>query len=186
MNNVNKNIEEAQKSAPILCQAIHPSAFPPGASTLSPSILMIGAEWPTLPNCAEISHMAQALTKTATSNTTTPAAVGISKINSNRAWPTDGQIASPRPPTDPDNDAMLASSFGGSDDIFEYVESTENAPSRSVNTPDLVVHTRDLETMHKVPEEGFNTIVRLRAIFSHIGDLKITELVDAETNLTKT
>ena len=80
---------------------------------------------------------------------------------------------------------MLASSFGGSDDIFEYVESTENAPSRLVNTPDLVVHTRDLETMHKVPEEEFNTIVRLRAIFSHIGDLKITELVDAETNLTK-
>ena len=53
----------------------------------------------------------------------------------------EGQNVSPRPPDEPDSDVTSAAGFGGGDNNSEYVDSTENAPTSSAITPDLVGHT---------------------------------------------
>ena len=72
---------------------------------------MRGAEWPALLVRADTAYMPSLLTETAASDPTTPEAVGGSKINSNCARPTDGQSASPSPPTNPGSDITLAASI---------------------------------------------------------------------------
>ena len=140
MTTVNRNITDSHKAAPILCQAIPQVVFHPDALVFSPSVLMRGAEWPTLPSGAKTSHVAQSLTNTFDHKTATPAAVGSRKINSNCAWPTDDQIMSPIPPGKTHSDVMSAASFWGSDGDSEYCESAKNSPSRLANIPDITGH----------------------------------------------
>ena len=109
--NVIQNIKEAKESIPILFQPIPLVVFHPDAPTFSPSVLIIVFKWITLPACANTAQASQALTETTTPNTATLETVGSSKINSNRARPTGGQIVSPSPPAKLDSDVMLAASF---------------------------------------------------------------------------
>ena len=81
--NTNQNTEVAHKSALILCQANPPVVFYPYAPLFSPSAPTGREEWPVLPSRAETTHAEQALTKTSTPDTATPAAGGIGKRNSN-------------------------------------------------------------------------------------------------------
>ena len=81
--NVSQNIKKAQESARTLCQAIPLAIFHPDAPSLSPSILARGAEWPTLPTCANTANAAQELTETAALNPVTPAAV---KLRTSNGW----------------------------------------------------------------------------------------------------
>ena len=115
-------------------------------------VLTRGVKWPALPARAKTAHTVHMLADTSAPDTSTPAAVGSGKINSNCAQPTDGQIASHRLPTNPDSDFMSTASFGGNDSNYEYVKSAENLPSRSDNTLDLVGPIRKLDTMHEVSE----------------------------------
>ena len=80
----------------------------------------------------------------------TSTAIGRNKINSNCAQPIYGQIASPSPPSNPDNDITLAASFGGSDGNSDYVRSAKNSPTRLASKPDLEGHINELETMQEV------------------------------------
>ena len=124
--NAIQNIDEAQEAAPTLCQTTPLVVFQPDAPAFSPSVLMRGAECSSLPARSKTDHTTPALTETANPNLATLASVGSGKINPNRAQPTDGQSASPSPPTDPDSDVTSAASFGGSDSNSDYVESAEN------------------------------------------------------------
>ena len=56
--NVNQNIGEANKAAPILWQAISPFVFHPDALTFLPIVPTGKYEWPDLPDCEETAHMA--------------------------------------------------------------------------------------------------------------------------------
>ena len=159
--------------------------FHPDSLALSPSILTRGAKWPALPARADTTHAAPELTETATPDPATPAAVGFGKINSNRARPTDGQTASPSPPADPDSDVTLAASLVGSDGDSDYVDSEEKSPMSLSNTPDLTGHIRELEAIHEVSEGDIDAIARPTVLFSHTNELKIPELVNAETNPLK-
>ena len=180
--NVSQTIEEAQKAAPTLCQAITQVVFHLDALAFSPSVLTRGAEWPALPARADTAHAAPALTKTAAPDPATPAAVGSCKRNSNRARPTDGQTGSPSPPTDPDSDVLSVASIGGSDGDSDYVESAENSPTSPANTLDLAGHIIELEAIHEVSEGELNGIARPTVLFYHTDDLEIPELADAETD----
>ena len=102
--------------------------------------------------------------------------------NLNCAQPTDGKIASPRPPINPDSDITLTASFGGNDSNYEYVKSTKNSPLRSANTPDLAGQIRKKKMMHEVSMGEIDVIVQPTVLFSHTDELKIPELVDADTN----
>ena len=76
-----------------------------------------------------------------------------------QAQPTNGQIAYHSPPTGPDNNVMLAASFGESNGNSDYVESAENSPRSSANTPDLEGHISEMETTQKVSEGEIDAIV---------------------------
>ena len=181
-NQRESKIEEAQEAPLTLCQATPPVVFHPDALVLSPSVLTRGAKWPALPAHAETAHASPALTETASPNPPTPAATGSGKINSNHARPTYGQIAPPSPPADPDSDVTSVASFGGSYGESDYVELAKNSPIISSKTPDLKGHTRKLEKMHKVSEGEINAIVRPTVLFSHIDEIKIPELADADAD----
>ena len=122
-----------------LCQAISLVIFHPDIPDFLPSVLTGGAKWPVLSAHANTDHTAPALTETAAPNPTTPAAVGSSKINSNRERPTDGQTASTSLSANPDSDVMSVASIGGSDGDSDCVELDENSPMIPANTRDLAV-----------------------------------------------
>ena len=143
--NVIQNIDEDQGAARTLCHDTPPFVFHPYEPAFSPRFLTRGAEWPVLLARADTAHATQALTDTDNPNPDTPATIRIGKINTNCAQPTDGKIAFPSPPNNPDSDVMLVASFGGSDSDSDYVESSKNSPTRSTNTPDLRGHIRELE-----------------------------------------
>ena len=126
--NVNRNIKEEHKADPILYQDIPPVMFYPDAPAFPPSFIRIGAECLALPSHAETAHAAHLITVTSAPDTSTPSALGSSKIDSNQAQPTDGQIPSPKPPADPDSDVTYSASFGGSNGNLEYVESVKTYP----------------------------------------------------------
>ena len=107
---------------------------------------------------------------------TTPAAVGSAKINPNRSQPTDGQTASPSPPTNQYSEVILAASFGGSDNDSDYVEVTKNSPTSPSDTPDLAGHIIKLEVMYEVSEGELDAIAQPTVLLSHTDDLKIPEL----------
>ena len=96
-----------------------------------------------LPACAETAHVAQALTNTVAPETAAPEAIGSGKINSNHTWPTEGQNALLRSPTNPDSNITSAASLGGSDSDSEYVELTGKLPTSLAITPNLAGHTRN-------------------------------------------
>ena len=52
----------------------------------------------------------------------------------------NGPTATPRIPANPDSDIMSEASFGESNRYSEYVESPENSPTSSYNTPELESH----------------------------------------------
>ena len=135
--NVIQTIKEAQWSATTLCQSIAPVIFHPDSTAFLPSVLARGVKWSTLSMRSNTAHAAPALTETAAPDPATPVAVGSGKINSNCAWPTDGQTVSPSPPADPDSDVMAVASIGGSDGKSDYVELAENSPTSPSNTLDL-------------------------------------------------
>ena len=114
VTNVNQNITEATEAAPILCQDIPQIIFYPDAPVFSPNFLIYRAGWPTLLDSARAAHTANALTKTAASDTATLAAIGSGKINSNRSLPIEGPDATPRLPANPGGDITLEASSGGS------------------------------------------------------------------------
>ena len=114
MNNVNQNITEASEAAPILCQDIPQIIFYPDAPVFSPNFLTDRAGWPALLDSARAAHTANALTKTAASDTATLAAIGSGKINSNRSLPIEGPDATPRLPANPGGDVTLEASSGES------------------------------------------------------------------------
>ena len=124
--NAKQNIKEVQEASPILCHSIPLVVFHSDVQAFSPSVLTRGDEWAALLARANAAHISQSLTKTSAPDTAATAAVGSGKINSNHERPTDCQIASPSPPDDPESDAMLAASFGGSNGDSEYVESVGN------------------------------------------------------------
>ena len=150
--NVSENIKEVQEYAPNLCHAIPPVVFHQDTPALSPRVLPRGDEWPDLLARADTAHTAPALNKTANPNPATPAAVGSSKINSNRARPTNCQTASTSLPVDQDSDVTLVASIGESNGDSDYVESDENSPTRPENTTDLEGNISELEEMHEVVE----------------------------------
>ena len=76
-----------------------------------------------------------------------------------QAKPTNGQIAYHSPPTGPDNNVMLAASFGESDCNLEYIELAEISPRSFSNMPDLEGHIREMETMQEVLEGDIDAIV---------------------------
>ena len=179
-NNVRQNIEETQEAAPTLCQAIVMVVVHPDAPVLSPSVLMIGDEWPALPARADTAHTEPALTETATPNPATPAAVWSGKRSSNCARPTDSQTASSSPPANPDSDVTSVETIRGSDGDSNYVGLAEKSPTSPANMPDLAGHIIKLEAMHKVLEVDINAITRPTVLFSYTGELKIMELANAE------
>ena len=179
---MSQTIEEAQEAVPNLCQAISPIVFLQDEPAFSPRVLTRGADWPALLAHANTAHAAPALTNTSAPNPAILAAVGDGKINSNCALSMDGQTASPSPPANPDSDAVLAASFGGSYVNSDYVNSAKNSPTSLSNTLDLVVYISKLEAMHEVSEGELDAIARLTVILSHTNELKILELADAETN----
>ena len=140
---MSQTIEESQEAAPNLFQAIAPVVFQPDTPAFSPSVLLGGYKWPALTARSDIAHAAPALTDTAAPDPATPAAIGSGKINSNCARQTDGQTASPSPPTDPYSDVTLVS-IGGSDDDSDYVDSAKDLPTSPANTPDLAVNISKL------------------------------------------
>ena len=95
---VRKNIEEAQESAPTLCHTTPLVVFHQDASAFFPNVLPIWEEWPALLTRANTNHATPALTETVAPDPAALAAGGIGKINSNCAWPKDGQTASPSLP----------------------------------------------------------------------------------------
>ena len=179
--NVRKTIEEAQEAAPTLWQAIAPVLFFQDPPAFSPSILLIGDDWPALPARADTAHTDPALTETAAPNPATPAAFRSGKINSNIARPTDSQIASPNPRADLDSDVTLVAIIVESDDNSDYAELAENSPMSPANTSDLEGHISKLEEIHEVVEGDLGAIAQPTVIFSHIKELKIPELNNAET-----
>ena len=126
-----------------------------------------------------------ALTRTATTDPATPAAVRSGKINPNRARPTDGQTASSSPPADPDSDVVSVASIGGSYGDSDYVKSAKNSPTSPSNMPDLAGHIRDLEAVHEVLEGELKAIARPTVLLSHTNELKIPEPAEAETDPPK-
>ena len=97
----------------------------------------------------------------------------------------DGQNESPRAPTEPNSDVIVAASFGGSDGDSEYLKSTKNSPLSLANTLDLARNIRKLEIMHKVWVREIIATVWPMVIFSHTNELEITELANAKTDPTK-
>ena len=93
--------------------------------------------------------------------------------------------ASPRPPVNPDSDAISVASCGGRDGDYGYVESTKSLPTISAITPDLVGHIIEMETMYEVLEEDINANVQPTVLFAHTNDIKISGLADAKTHPTK-
>ena len=55
-------------------------------------------------------------------------------------------------------------------------------PTSPSNTPDLEGHTRELEEMHEVAESKLIKIARPTVLLSHIDELKLPELDDADTD----
>ena len=53
------------------------------------------------------------------------------------------------------------------------------------STPDLAVHIRELEIMHKVSVGEINAIIRPTVLFYHTNELKTTKLAVNGTDLTK-
>ena len=80
---------------------------------------------------------------------------------------------------------MLVASIGGSDGDSDYVEAAKISPTRPANTPDLAGHSSELEEMHEVVEGELDAIAQPTVLFSHTDELKIPELANAETDLTK-
>ena len=78
---VSKNIEETQESAPTLYHAIPPVVFHQYTPALSPNVLPIGYDWPSLTARADTAHAAPELTETAAFDPAAPAAVGSGKRN---------------------------------------------------------------------------------------------------------
>ena len=74
-----RNIKEATKAAPILCQAVTQVIFHPEATEFSPNILMEGEECPTLPDSVEAAYTSQALTNTPPLTMTHMQPLGASK-----------------------------------------------------------------------------------------------------------
>ena len=180
-----ENTEEAQEAVTTLCHAISPIVFHQYVPAFSPSALLRGEEWLTLPARADTNHAAPLLTETAAPDPAAPADVRSSKRNSNRARPTDGQTASLSPPADQDSDVTSVASTGESDRDSDYVELTEKSPMSQANTPDLAGHTSELEEMHKVADSKLVKIAQPTMLFSHIDELKLPELNDAKTDPTE-
>ena len=109
--NTSQITKESQEAALTLCQFTPPVVFHPDAPDLSTRPLTRVAKWSALTARADTAHADPALTKTAATDPTTPAAIGSGKINSNRAQPTDGKTASPGTPANPDSEFMLAAGF---------------------------------------------------------------------------
>ena len=183
--NVNQNIEEYTEEALILCQATPQVVFHLGIPEFSPNVLTDREECPSLLACAETSHAYQAPNKTATPDTATPAAVGISKRNSNHAQPTEGQAAPPRLSANPDSDITPSASFVESDDNSGYAKSNGNSPTSLAIMTDLEVQISELETMHEVSEGDIDTLVPLTVIFTHTNKLETMDLVNSKTDPTK-
>ena len=79
-----------------------------------------------------------------------PVAARSGKINSNCTRRTDGKIAPPSLPANPDSDVTPEAIFGGSDGNSDYVRSAKNSPTRLANKPNLEGHINELETMKEV------------------------------------
>ena len=107
---MNRNIAEATKAAPILCQVILQVVFNPYNPAVSPSILTHGVGLTNLPARAGASHTAHMLTETSASDTATPESIGSGKIKLNGAQPTEGPVAAHILPIETDGDATSASS----------------------------------------------------------------------------
>ena len=179
--NASGNIEEYQEAAPNLCQVTPPVIFHQDAPAFSPSVLPRGDKWPALPARADTAHAAPALTETA-SESAAPVAFGSGKINSNCARRTNGQTASPSPPTDQDSDVTSVASIVESDGESDYVESAENSPMSLSNTLDLEVHIVELDEMHEVAEDYLVKLSQPMVLFSRIDDSELSELNNAETD----
>ena len=179
--NVIQKIKESQKAAPTLFQDTPLVVFHPYSPAFSTSVLTKGDEFPALPARADTAHAAPALTKTASPDPATPAAVGSRKMSLNYARPIGGQITFPIPPAKPDNDVTFVASFGRSGCNSDNVDSAKNSPTRSSNTPYLEGHNSKLETIHKVLEGDTDAIFQPTVRFSHTDELGILELADAKT-----
>ena len=112
--NVNQNITETTKASPIICQVVPQVFFHPEYPVLLPSVLTDGVGWPDLLYRSSAAHAAHALTETAASNTATPAAIGVIKINSKCAWQTEVPSVTPRLPANLDGYFTSAASSGES------------------------------------------------------------------------
>ena len=69
-----------------------------------------------------------------------------------------------------------------SDGKSEYVDLTENSPTSPANTPDITRHIRELDEIHEVAESELVKLAQQTVLFSHIDELELPELSDAETN----
>ena len=114
MTNVNRNIAETTKAAPVLCQVYHQVVFHPYKIEFSPPIIANGARWPALPSDADTALAAHVLTKTAAPNTATTAAIR-SGGGLNYARPTDYPNATSRLTSNPDSDVTLEVGSGDGD-----------------------------------------------------------------------
>ena len=76
-----KRTAEVTEANPILCQVIHQILFHRDNLAFSPSVLTNMYGWPNLLAHPGTDHADHVLTGTAASNTATPEALGISKIN---------------------------------------------------------------------------------------------------------
>ena len=128
MKNVSKNTTEATKAAPIIWQVALQIFFLPYKPKLFPTVTTNGARWYALPDSAVATLASHALTKTATPNTTTPAAVRINKTI---------QIAHYQRkfhPRHPDYPLTLTVTSHQSP-VLEIVKSTQIMPSRTKTHP---------------------------------------------------
>ena len=70
----------------------------------------------------------------------------------------EGTATTPISHDKPDGDITLVASSGESDGGSEYIEPSENSPTRSANNPELKGYIQELEFMHKVSEEDIDAI----------------------------
>ena len=87
--------------------------------------------------------------------------------------------------SDPRSDVTSAAIYGQSDSNSDYVESRENLPTISANTPELAGHIHELQQIHKVAVVKLEEFSQPMKLFTQPKEVEPKEISNDETTPAK-
>ena len=124
--------------------------------------------------------------ETAAPDTTTSAAVGSGKKNSNREQPTKGPASTTILAANTNSDVTSTDNSGDSTSDLDYVELCKSSPTSSASTPELEGHVHELQHMHRVATVDLEEFTQPTELFTQPNELNPTEIADGETTPAET